>query len=82
MLNDKDNPIVEVIEVASEEDANYFLQQDWVLLQTGFTHVQLNDETEEKIGTFLYCLGRPISVRNTARDKEIIEHNLKRIMNK
>ncbi|MCY1459205.1 hypothetical protein D9M71_766580 [compost metagenome] len=72
-----DDPIVEVIEVASEETANDYLDRKWVLLSTGFTHVK---EGKDTIGIFVYSLGRPQSVRNPERDQAIIDHNMRRIM--
>ncbi len=74
------DPIVEVIEVASEETCNDYLTDKWVLLCTGFTHYTDPKNENKKIGTFVYSLGRPESVRNLERDQALIEHNLKRIM--
>ncbi|PAQ15036.1 hypothetical protein CD798_08310 [Bacillaceae bacterium SAOS 7] len=69
-----DDPIVEVIEVVSEETANIYLKEGWILLETGFTHFKNTQEA-----AFLYSLGRPRSVRNKANDVKAMERNLKRI---
>lgn len=73
MINNRcDDPIVQVIEVMSEETANVYLHQKWLLLDTGFA-------TVEGTPTFLYCLGLPKSIYESNKQQIDFEHNLNRI---
>ncbi|MFH5187149.1 hypothetical protein ACHHV8_33705 [Paenibacillus sp. TAB 01] len=68
-----EDPIVEIVEVVSEESANVYLKDKWILLETGFAII---DSTP----SFLYSLGLPQSVKRQRLMNEEYEVNMRRIM--